>query len=793
VIPAWNEEGTIRQTVRDADAALSAVAAEHEIIVVDDGSGDGTAEHAHALAAAHPRIRLVQLTAHRGYGAALRAGLQVAALDFVAWAGAGHRFEPGELRHLLGLVGQYDVASTCPAAGGRLAGRLLSWGYDALARVLAGGQGHAPGAGITITRRELLPLLEPESDNGFARAEVLARARMGGLTTAQLHIARGPATGRQGRGTLLALPGILAALLQFWWSRRLFAAPAVTAGRTGRWFWFGLMFLAVLAGSLLLGNLSYPLLEPDEGRYAEVAREMVATGDWVVPRLHQKPFYDKPLLFYWLVGTSYRLFGVHEWAARLVPAVASWLTVLACYVLGRRLVGALPAFLSALALTVTIGFVQCGRVVILDSLLTLFVTLSLLTAHEAVSGPRLCRPWWVASAVCCALGVLTKGPVALVLLVPPVAAHAWLNRSPAGPRLRQWAGYVGLVFLLVAPSYVAITVRDPRFAYHFFIDQHLVRFFLREYHVQPAWYYVPVLLVGCLPWSFLLVPLGRWLLTASPEARAARPASLGFLVLWCVWCVAFFSASSSKLPPYVLPAMPAIAILVGSCLAHLLFASPAAGPLAGARTTVPRTAGIVLAAGWAVVSIGAWRMGLMGTAPALCQAGVCAVVLAGLAGWGARLSGRAAWLLCGGLACLLTVGVAHQVIPAWASRRSPMMRYPEICHLARQGQTPVACYEGEWGSVPFYLGRTDGVISLSGLSGDEVLRFLVRQPQLLLVVRHKADLQRFGRELKPFVQVTRALQADEIGVGILEAAPWWKRFLDQAAPATNPWAVSQAR
>jgi dolichol-phosphate mannosyltransferase len=526
-------------------------------------------------------------------------------------------------------------------------------------------------------------------------------------------------------------------------------------------------------------------LEPDEGRYAEVVREMLASGDWGIPRLNGVPFYDKPLLFYWLVGGSFRLFGVGEAAARLVPALAAFLTVLACFVLGRRVAGARPAFLGALVLALTVGFVQCGRVVILDSLLALFVTLALLAGYEAVRGERLRRAWWAASAVFCSLGVMTKGPVALVLLAPPLAAHAWLLRTRARPRFRDWAAYGGLVLALAAPLYALQIARDRHFASHFFVDQHLVRFFLHEYHVEPAWYYLPVLAVGFLPWSFLALPLGRLLLDRSPGARASRPPALGFFLLWAGWCVLFFSRSSSKLPPYILPAMPAIALLFGWCLDRVLFGTSPAVLLRGARTAVPRCAGAVVAAVLLVGSIGAWKMRLIGPGPALAQGCLFAVCLALLVVWGGRLSARAGWLLCGALGAFLVVTVAHEFVPAWAGRRSPLTRFAEIARAERQARTPVACYDGEWGSVPFYLGRTAGIINRPGLTPAELVPSLIVQPRCLLVVRHKADLEVFRWATTPFLALTGVRYADEIGVGVLEAAPWWKKMLDAAAPFTG--------
>ena len=134
-----------------------------------------------------------------------------------------------------------------------------------------------------------------------------------------------------------------------------------------------------MAGLLLL-NLNYPLLKPDEYRYAEIGREMLASGDWLVPRLNREPYLDKPPLYYWLTSISYWLFGFTEWAARLVPACAAFLTILATYVFGNRILGGRCGFLAALALALTTGFLQCGRFIVLYSVFTLFITLALFTA-----------------------------------------------------------------------------------------------------------------------------------------------------------------------------------------------------------------------------------------------------------------------------------------------------------------------------------------------------------------------------------------------------------------------------
>jgi dolichol-phosphate mannosyltransferase len=573
------------------------------------------------------------------------------------------------------------------------------------------------------------------------------------------------------KASWLTAPRTLATLVRFWWSGLMFPAPDAAAATHGGGFRAGLGVLALIAGSLLFGNLSYPLLEPDEGRYAEIARKMLVSGDWIVPTLNHRPFYDKPPLFYWLTAASFWLFGTNEWAARFVPTLAGFGTVLATYVFGRRIVGLRSAFLAAVVLTLTAGFVQGARIVILDSLLTCFVTAALFTAYEAVRGPCVRWRWWLASAVCCALGVLTKGPIAFVLLAPPLGAVVWLHRDLARLTLAHWSAYVGLVVGLVAPWYVAITVRDPRFAYHFFVDQHLIRFFTPEYHVQPMWYYVPVLLIGCLPWSFLLVPFARFLFSRSPQTRGLRPRSMGFFLLWAGWCILFFSVSSSKLPPYILPALPALALLIGCYLDHALFRPSVAGLFQQARSATPRQAVVVLSVAGLVVSLGAMRMQLMGQAEALIHAGLFTACTASVILGGRKLSAAVAWLLCGVLGAVTIFEVAHELVPAWSQRRSPLTRYGEIAELVRSHQMPIACYAAEWGSIPFYLGRDDLVINLPGVPAEELQKRLSQYPRYVVVVRHKADLERFQRALSPGMEITKVLEADEIGVAFVQAIP----------------------
>lgn len=554
-------------------------------------------------------------------------------------------------------------------------------------------------------------------------------------------------------------PRVAAPRLAVAW-RRHFAAPDPLPGRLDRWFWAGMAALALVAGGLLYAHLSYPLLEPDEGRYAEVVREMVTSGDWLVPTLNHKPFYDKPPLFYWLVAGSFGLFGMNEQSARLVPATAAFLTVLALYVLGRRLVGLRPAFLGALALALTAGFVLCGRIVILDSLLTLFVTVSLLAACEAVRPGRLRWGWWAASALFCGLGVLTKGPVALVLIGPAVFAYGCLDRGAARPTVTQWAAYTGLTLGLAAPTYAAVIAHDPRFAYHFFVDQHLVRFFKNEYHVRPCWYYVPVLLTGCLPCSLLIVPVGRYVAGRSAAACALRPPALGFLFLWAAWCVLFFSVSKSKLPPYVLPALPPLALVVGCYLDAALSPGTRVLPFGLDPTAVPRTAVAALAGLTLLAALAVRLMGLIGPLHACVQASFGAGGLAAAAFWGRRMRAKGGWLLAGALGAGLAFAAAQEAVPAWSHRRSVSGRCAEVRRLLDEGGTCVVAYGDEWGSVPFYLHRDGLVYNWGDPPPEPMAALLGRHGKALFIVRNNVNFQGLQATLLAGTEMT---QIGEVG------------------------------
>lgn len=385
----------------------------------------------------------------------------------------------------------------------------------------------------------------------------------------------------------LPRPANVLAWLPILWTRVLFPGPTPALEP---WRWRPFLALALLSGGLLYPCLSFHLFEPDEGRYAQIPREMLQRGDWIVPTLQGAPYLDKPPLFYWLVMSSYALLGYHAWAARLVPALAVHASILTTYVLGRRLVGARSAWWGAALLTVAPAFLGMGRLLLLDGLLTLWVTLALFAAYLAQHEARLHWGWWLGAALACGLGVLTKGPVALLLVLVPLALHRHVTSHAVALGWRPWAAFGALAVGIALPWYVLACWCLPDFARHFLWQHNVVRFLQPFDHDRPVWFYIPILLFGLLPLTLLAPWLLRFLLSGRAEDARQRCPELGYLLLAGGWCILFFSLSGCKLPTYILPAFAPLCLAAGHCVSH-----------AGLRQ---RTLRALLAGHWLLLALG---------------------------------------------------------------------------------------------------------------------------------------------------------------------------------------------
>ena len=306
----------------------------------------------------------------------------------------------------------------------------------------------------------------------------------------------------------------------------------------------------VAAAALAVHLGGYPLLEPDEGRNGEVGREMAATNDYVLPHIDGLPYLDKPIVYFAAEAAAMEVLGATELAARLPAFVFTLLTAALLAWFARR-VGIDPSVTTIvfLAMPLTMAF---ARTVIFDSALSFFVTLAIIAFFQSVEeGWR----WSVVAWSAIALGVLTKGPVAIALpLLIAIPYAIWRGRFR---RLWSWGGLL-LFVVIIAPWVWGVMIAIPDFLRYVLVTetaQRLTTGALKR--TGPPWYFVPYLIGGAFPWSIALFFGGK-------SEPSAAPWRNRLLWLWIVVPFVFFSLSQSKRPQYILPLMPAIALLVAS-------------------------------------------------------------------------------------------------------------------------------------------------------------------------------------------------------------------------------------
>jgi 4-amino-4-deoxy-L-arabinose transferase-like glycosyltransferase len=652
---------------------------------------------------------------------------------------------------------------------------------------------------LKVFRREALGSLFPETEGFFVNTEMLARARQLGYPVAEVGVRHRPRVRGTSKVSLRDIPRTLATLLPFWWTEVVFAGKGeqrqskIEDGRSrieeephlsrssifdprssitdagyfsaaSRIIAFLLLLLA--AGLLFFGRLRSPLLEPEEAVYAEVPREMTAAGNWVLPLRQGRAYYEKPPLLYWLIMGSYASFGVHDWAARLIPCATGLGMILVTFWWGSRTFGFRAGLAGALILCLSPRFVHQARMITMDGLLCFWVISGLALGQKAIQAPlgtspggRLGWRWWLLSAAACGLGILTKGPLALALVAVPLMAYQLLDPRTARPNGRCWLAYLGTAVGLAMPWYATLAWRDPAFLREFFWTHHVVMRFVQPLHEEPVWFYLPVLLLGMLPWTLLLPGVIKSLIRRSdphsplsprrrgdggegarvatiptphpnplPQGeRANRPAGLGFLLLCCLWCLIFFSAAGCKRIGYILPAMPPLALILGHTLARRL---PGQG-------LTPKQSRIEEDPPPSRSSIFYPRSSML------------------------------PWAACGLSTFAILFLAVHCLLPGYYRKFSLRTQVRSLLDASYHRQAPVICYPHIWDSVCFYLGRDD-VRAFSAERRADLIAELCARPKTLVVVKSDHWLNDLRRALPPELEFLPRGRQGNVTAGVVQ-------------------------
>jgi 4-amino-4-deoxy-L-arabinose transferase-like glycosyltransferase len=338
--------------------------------------------------------------------------------------------------------------------------------------------------------------------------------------------------------------------------------------RTGRLGWLAWIILAAAWFATLQVR---PMLDPDEGRNAEVPREMLSSGDWITPRLDDLKYFEKPPLQYWATAVTYQAFGLRQWSSRLWSVGLAFACLPLTFAWVARLYGRDRALLALTALAVSPFFVIVGHLNLLDGSFTFWLTAAVLAFTLAQTLPpesSAARRWMLAAWGAGALAVLSKGIVVGVLAGAALILYTLSERDTRTWRRLHWGVGLPLFAVVAAPWFVVVSLRNPSFPGFFFVHEHFARFLTTVHQrVEPWWYFLPLLLLGVLPW---IAPLARacrcaWAGAAPNTAAAPQFKPLKFLLIFAAVTLVFFSASGSKLAPYILPMLPVLAAVTGAC------------------------------------------------------------------------------------------------------------------------------------------------------------------------------------------------------------------------------------
>jgi 4-amino-4-deoxy-L-arabinose transferase-like glycosyltransferase len=461
----------------------------------------------------------------------------------------------------------------------------------------------------------------------------------------------------------------------------------------------------VALGLLLLAawflSLDYRhLIRSDEGRYAEIAREMWVSGDWVTPRYNGLKYFEKPPLHLWMTALSYSLFGLGEWQARLWVALSGALGIGALVLAAKRWHGQQGAWLAGLVLLGTPSWVLSSHFNSLDMGVAAFMTVTLaafLLAQHPATEAAARRRWMALAWAAMGGAVMSKGLIGIVLPGAALVVYTLLARDWALWGRLEWVRGPAAFLAVTAPWFVLVSLRNPEFAQFFFIHEHFERY-TSGVHQRgaPWWYFVPQLAAGFLPWLALL-PAMFGVVRADARRRGFR-ADL-FCAVWGATIFIFFSLSGSKLPGYIVPVLPALAWLAARVVAgqpdrawqrRIVWVGVLTAAGLVASLAIGRVAGTEAYAGY-----GRW----------LVAACVVAGLFVALAQWGHRRSVRLASIgsvALGAFAATLIGLLGHETL----GRASSGVDLVPAIRAQLKPDMPLYGVRLLDHTLPFYLGRT---------------------------------------------------------------------------------------
>jgi len=493
--------------------------------------------------------------------------------------------------------------------------------------------------------------------------------------------------------------------------------------------------MAAVMALAWFGTLGWrPLNRADEARYAEIAREMLASGDWVTPHLNGFKYFEKPPLQYWATAGAFEVFGLHDWVSRLWPALTGFAGLILVLVLGARLLGARAGAYAAAVLAGSPLYALLGQFDTLDMGVSFFLALAVFAyalgqCEQAPPAER--RRWMFAFWAACALATLSKGLIGIVLPAGAIGLDILLRRDWHRIGRLGWGAGLPLFLLLAVPWFALVSVRNPEFFHFFFIQEHFERFLTRFAHrYEPPWYFIAVLALGMATW---LLALGPALVRAfwNGAGRSFSPAR--FLALWALVVLVFFSASDSKLPSYILPIFPALALLIGDYLAaarpRRLLVAQAALVAAGAAGLLALAPRLMLDEGGPLAALlPAYVPWVMAAAAVAALGALLALALAWRARTGAAVGALAVAAFAGTLVALL----GHRAL-------APYYSTAKVIAQARAQLDPGAPFyavEAYDHTLPWNLRRT---VTMVGYK-DELAEEISWEPQKFL-----PDLASFAR------------------------------------------------